>query len=147
MELGTSYPLNQQKGASERLRWFQAAVAVHPANPATRNGLAVALHDNGDLDGAIAGYREAIKADPKSALPHYNTLEQKGKRDEAMKAYKRALELDSKLAMAHANLGRLHFREGRVDEPSMPAGRRSVTTQISPTATTVWASPLRNRGI
>src|SRR5262245_27182570 len=61
MELGTSYPLNQQKGASERLRWFQAAVAVHPANPATRNGLAVALHDNGDLDGAIAGYREAIK--------------------------------------------------------------------------------------
>ncbi len=34
MALGSTYPINQREGADERLRWYQAAVAVAPANSA-----------------------------------------------------------------------------------------------------------------
>ena len=43
MTLGNTYPINQQDGANERLRWFQAAVAAAPANVVAHMSLGVAL--------------------------------------------------------------------------------------------------------
>jgi tetratricopeptide (TPR) repeat protein len=59
MALGHSYPRNQRAGADERVRWYQAAVAVAPANAATHCYLGAALYDKGDLDGALAEFRQA----------------------------------------------------------------------------------------
>jgi tetratricopeptide (TPR) repeat protein len=108
MGLGGSYPLNHWEGAEERVRWFQAAVTAAPANPATYNSLGHALHDKGDLDGAIAAYQEAIRLDPKYPWGHNNlgwTLHNKGDLDGAIAAYQEAIRLDSTLALPHDNLG------------------------------------------
>jgi tetratricopeptide (TPR) repeat protein len=117
MELGSSYPDDQREGASERVRWWQAAVALRPANPAARHHLAFALHDNGDLDEAIAACREDIKADPKYAPPHYSLarfLHDQGNVKGAMAEYKKAIELDPTIAFAHTNLGNLHADKGEL---------------------------------
>src|SRR5262245_30542602 len=70
MTLGTSYPINRREGVDERVRWFQAAVAAHPRNAAAHANLAAALHDRGDLDGAAACCRDALRLDPTLASAH-----------------------------------------------------------------------------
>ena len=62
MTLGATYPINQESGANERLRWYQAAVAAAPSNLAALNNLGVALKDAGRWDEAIACYKKAIEA-------------------------------------------------------------------------------------
>ena len=69
MTLGSTYPIDQEDGANQRLRWFQAAVAAAPANVAAHVNLGLALGDKGQLDEAIACYRKAIELDPKSPGP------------------------------------------------------------------------------
>ncbi len=107
MALGWSYPMNRPQGASERVRWFQAAVAAHPENLAARNNLGSALLDQGNADGAIATFREAIRLDPKFAFAHYNlgnALHKKGDKDGAIAAYRDAIRADPKFANAHYNV-------------------------------------------
>ncbi len=70
MELGVSYPINQGESAHKCARWYQAAVAAHPLSIAAHNGLGIALAPQGDLAGAVACFKEAIRLDPKSALTH-----------------------------------------------------------------------------
>jgi tetratricopeptide (TPR) repeat protein len=108
MTLGLRYPINQREGADERLRWFQAAVAVAPANTVVHDNLGVALLDRGDRVGAEAEFREALRIDPHSANTHNNlgwTLQQNGDLDGAIAEYKAALRLNARFAMAHNNLG------------------------------------------
>jgi tetratricopeptide (TPR) repeat protein len=64
--------------------------------------------DTGDLDGAIASYKNALELDPAYASAHYNlgnALKDTGDLDGAIASYKKALELDPKLAQVHYNLG------------------------------------------
>lgn len=63
MALGESYPV----GEYEQVRWFQAAVAVAPANSLAHMNLGIALGARTDLDGAVAEFREALRLDPKYA--------------------------------------------------------------------------------
>ena len=93
MTLGSTY-LNQKDAANESLRWYQAAVAAAPANPAPHNDLGVALRDAGQVDEAIAWYRKAIALDPKHAYAH-NNLGNALKSHEAIACYQ-AIELDPK---------------------------------------------------
>jgi tetratricopeptide (TPR) repeat protein len=104
MGLGLSYPLDAPQVAEERARWFQAAVAVAPANPATYLGLGSALRDKGDLDGASAAYRGAIRLHPQYAYAHNNlgiVLVGKGDLDGAIAAFQEARRLDPKNAQVH----------------------------------------------
>src|SRR5262249_30976274 len=109
MALGRSYPVNQRDGAEERLRWYQAAVAVAPANSGAHLNLGLALRDTGNLDGAMAEFREAIRLDPKYAMPHNNlaiVLRARGTLNGAMAESREAIRLDPKYAMPHNNLRR-----------------------------------------
>jgi Flp pilus assembly protein TadD len=108
MALGKTYPWNQQEGSEQRLRWYQAAVAAAPTNPAAHNGLGVVLHDRGDLAGAEAAYREVLRLDPKYAPAHSNlgtVLHNRGDLAGAEAAYRAALRLDPEDAYAHTGLG------------------------------------------
>ena len=81
--------------------------------------LGIALKDQGDADGAIAHYRQAIELWPGYAEAHYNLgrlLVQKGQLDEAIAHYEKALEINPADAEAHNNLGTTLFASGRVDE-------------------------------
>src|SRR5262249_16003291 len=108
MALGGSYRSTQPEGASERLRWYQAAVATHPENLAARTNLRLALQLTRHWYPALACLREIIRLDPKFALAHNNVgwiLQKKGDTDGAIAAYQDAIRADPKLALAHGNLG------------------------------------------
>lgn len=62
--LGKSYPINQREGATERVRWFQAAAAVAPTNPSVHNLLGIALMDLGDPTAAAAVFRACLRHTP-----------------------------------------------------------------------------------
>jgi len=81
--------------------------------------LGIALNDQGDADGAIAHYRQAIELRSSYAEAHYNLgrlLVQKGQLDEAIGHYEKALDINPADAEAHNNLGATLFANGRIDE-------------------------------
>jgi superkiller protein 3 len=113
------------------LTWRQAAVyrnvvALYTATLSKNPGcwmahynLGIALNDQGDTDGAITHYRQALDLRPSYAEAHYNLgrlLVQKGQVDEAVTHYEKALEINPADAEAHNNLGATLFANGRVDE-------------------------------
>jgi eukaryotic-like serine/threonine-protein kinase len=107
MAAGHTYPVNQREGADERVRWFQAAAGVAVANPAAHNLLGIALSDRGDVDGAIAEYKEAIRLQPGYGPAHHNlgsALSKNGDRAGAVAAYKEAVRYDPTYAPAHYGL-------------------------------------------
>jgi tetratricopeptide (TPR) repeat protein len=129
MALGKSYPMNQATGAAERVRWFQATVAVAPENPAAHSNLGLALHDAGDLAGAMAEFREALRLDSKYAMAHNNlgwALQAKGDRVGAIAEYREAIHLDPKSTIARTNLGRALYDGGDVE-----GGLAQVRTAIA----------------
>ncbi len=66
------------------------------------------LHQQGNVDAAIAEYRRAAAINPRSAPAYYNlgvAQYQQKHADEAIASYAQALVLDSKMADAHFNLG------------------------------------------
>ncbi len=128
MTLGFTYPINQEDGAAERVRWYQAATTAAPGNAAAHNNLGIALSDKGQVDEAIACYEKAIEFDPKLAQAHSNlgvALAVKGQVDAAIACYHKAIELDPKDAPAHYNLG-LILKEQRDLDGAERAFREAV---------------------
>ena len=83
-------------------------LSLDPRSALAHNNLGNALRDKGDLDGAIAEYREAIRLDPRFANAHCNlgnALSDKGDLDGAIAEYREAIRLDPKHVRAHNNLG------------------------------------------
>jgi tetratricopeptide (TPR) repeat protein len=106
--LGKSSPVRRPEGAGERVRWYQAVLAAYPGNLAALNNLGIALLDQGNPDGAIANFREAIRLDPKFLLARVNlgvALWAKGDSASAIANFREAIEVDPKYAFAHINLG------------------------------------------
>jgi tetratricopeptide (TPR) repeat protein len=94
--------------AADQVAHYRAARVTRPGNLAVLNNLGNALKDKGDVDGAIAAYKEAITHDPTFAPAHYNlgvALHVTGDPDGAIAAYKEAIKHDPELAQAHLNLG------------------------------------------
>jgi serine/threonine-protein kinase len=104
---------------ADAVRFSTAAVALRPNSPGTHYNLGLALHEQGQLDEAIAAYRQAVELDPKYAAAHNNlgvALADQGKVDEAIQEYRAALRLDPKRANAHNNLGNALKAKGQLDE-------------------------------
>ncbi len=71
----------------EAIRYYAAALALRPHNPAACVNLGNALWARGDLDGAIRAYREALEKHPNYAAGHERlglALEQQGDLDGAI---------------------------------------------------------------
>ena len=98
---------------------YTATLTKNPGCWMAHYNLGIALNDEGDADGAIAHYRQAVELRPGYAEAHYNLgrlLVQKGQIDEAIVHYEKALEINPADAEAHNNLGATLFANGRVDE-------------------------------
>jgi tetratricopeptide (TPR) repeat protein len=129
MTLGLTYPLNQEEGANERSRWFQAAVAAAPGNVAAHTALGIALRDKKDLAAAEAAHRKAIDLDPKFAPAHLNlsiALAGKGQVEEAIACCRKAIALDPKFAVAHSNLGAILCDNKRDYDGAIACFKRAI---------------------
>src|ERR1700754_64336 len=72
----------------------------------------------GDLEGAIADYREFLKGHPEVAEIHSNlgaALAGLGRYEEALPEYKTALKLSPKMAGARLNLALVYYKMGNLD--------------------------------
>jgi tetratricopeptide (TPR) repeat protein len=98
---------------------YTATLKRNPGCWMAHYNLGIALNEQGDTDGAIAHYRQALDLWPGYAEAHYNLgrlLAQKGQVDEAIAHYEKALEINPSDADAHNNLGVTLLANGRVDE-------------------------------
>jgi tetratricopeptide (TPR) repeat protein len=120
MTLGNTYPIRQKASANERLRWFQAAVAAAPTNPAALTNVGNALSDKGQFDEAIACHKKAIELAPDHALYHTNLgvdLAFKGDLNGAIDCFEKAIAFDPNHALGHYNLGlALDLKKGPLDK-------------------------------
>jgi tetratricopeptide (TPR) repeat protein len=74
------------------------------------------LHDRGDMEGAIAAYKEAIRLDPTLTVAHYNlgiALNARTDVEGAIASYRRAIQSDPSHAEAHCNLGHALQSQGQ----------------------------------
>jgi tetratricopeptide (TPR) repeat protein len=81
---------------------------LDPAFVYAHYNLGNAYYRNGELDAAIAAYREVIVLKPTFAYAHNNlgtAYEKKGRLDAAMAQYNKALALDAGYALAYYNVG------------------------------------------
>jgi tetratricopeptide (TPR) repeat protein len=93
---------------SEALGAYRAARALRPDNFAVLNNLGIALHESGDVPGAIAAFKEAVRLDPNLASVRFNlgrALHGSGDVPGAIAEYKAAVRLDVKYTPGHNNLG------------------------------------------
>jgi serine/threonine-protein kinase len=95
----------EQEDAS---RFLTAAVAIRPGSFVAHDSLGVALRGQGDLEGAIAAFRQALRLKPDDPVAHYNlgvTMQDKGYSGPAIIHYREAIRLKVDYFVAHNNLG------------------------------------------
>jgi serine/threonine-protein kinase len=108
----------------EEIRFASVLVALQPKSPGAHLNLGGALRRKGQLDDAIAEFREAIRLREDYAGAHTNlgaALYDKGRLDEAIldeaiAEYRQALRLNKDLPEAHNNLGLALANKGQLDE-------------------------------
>jgi len=91
-------------------------------------GIAVLLHDSGELDAAAGRLRELLRYRPELAEVHFNlgTIQNSlGQRHAAIESFTRAIELQPALADAHNNLG-IAFREQGLPEKALSSFEQAV---------------------
>ena len=89
---------SQTGGGTKKAGKTPDAPLIAPASSAARmeNDEGVGHYQQGHWDVAMEHYQKAVKADPNSAVVHYNvalTLDKMGKHDDATASFKKALEL------------------------------------------------------
>jgi serine/threonine-protein kinase len=85
-----------------------AALAIRPGSVEPHHWLGIAREETGDLDGALAEWREGLRKNPKWAhgLAHIgHVLKAQGKLNKAMAAYKASVRVAPQDPRGHTNLG------------------------------------------
>jgi serine/threonine protein kinase/Tfp pilus assembly protein PilF len=103
----------------EAVRFYIAALALHPASPGAHVNLGAALMEKGEWDEAIACFQEAVHLKPDFAEAHYDLgtiLAQTGKGDEAIACFREAIRLKPDFFEAHNNLGNVLKDKGELDK-------------------------------
>src|SRR2546423_13981267 len=86
----------------------QGGAATSSQDAGTYYDRGVELYGKGDLAGAIAEYRTALRLDPNFVAAHYNlghALQEKGEGEGAIDEYRTALRLAPNFLADHYNLG------------------------------------------
>jgi tetratricopeptide (TPR) repeat protein len=116
--LDTSNPPRHE----EAVPFFMVAVALRPQSPGAHFNLGISLEGKGDVDGAIAEYREAIRLKQDFPEVHVDlgvALLRKGKLDEAIAEFREAIQTRASFPEAyeaHYSLGTALFYKGQLDE-------------------------------
>ena len=111
---------------SERL-WTHV-LATTPQNSIAHNNLGAVLYKRGELEEAMAHYRQALRIRPNNEDAHFNlgvVLAGYGELEEAMEHYRKAFQLRPDYADAHYNLGTALEQRGRSEE-AMEEYRQAV---------------------
>lgn len=108
---------SQTGGGTKKAGTAPDAPLSAPASSAARmeNDEGVGHYQQGHWDVAMEHFQKAVKADPNSAVVHYNvalTLDKMGKHDDATKSFKKALDLapsdpvikDSEILKKHVSM-------------------------------------------
>jgi eukaryotic-like serine/threonine-protein kinase len=104
----------QHPQLEEAIRYYTAALALRPRNPAKSVDLGNALKTKGDLDGAIAAFRDALDGHPNYVAAHKHlslALADKGRLDEAIAELREAIRLRYYVS-DHFRLAELLTRKG-----------------------------------
>jgi tetratricopeptide (TPR) repeat protein/cytochrome c551/c552 len=108
----------RRKAHAEDLAAYTKLLKGDSLNPLRHDAVATLHLDAGELDEAIAEYRESLRLNRESAPTHYNlgyALSARGRRDEALAEFEEALRIDPDYAQAHNNLGALQQIAGRAE--------------------------------
>jgi tetratricopeptide (TPR) repeat protein len=100
-------PSRKVSREAEALPFWRVCVALRPQSPGARVNLSTGLNAAGDLDGAIAEAREAIRLKGDYAAPHYNLARRfrdKKDLDGAIAEFRATIGLDAKYKDAHTGL-------------------------------------------
>ncbi|MBL7070886.1 MAG: tetratricopeptide repeat protein [Candidatus Omnitrophica bacterium] len=87
--------------------------------PTAHYNLGLAYARSGELDKAVAEYKNAIEIKPDHVYAHYNlgfVYNRKDRVDEAIEKYKEAIKLDPDFDQAYNDLGIAYRRKGLLDE-------------------------------
>ena len=94
-------------------------VSKSPHNYRAHYNLGTILYHNGEMDGAIKGYSEALRIRPDFAIAHDNlgvALVHKGKQDDAMKHFSEALRIRPKDPKILTNYGQALMQQGKIQD-------------------------------
>ena len=111
---------------------FGRVLREYPDSHIAHNNLGFFLMGQGDLDGALAHFEEAVRLRPEytDALLNIATVYAKQKRYDAAEAnIRRALAINPENALAHFDLGGIHFLRRAWDEAIL---EYRITLQLSP---------------
>ncbi|MDP6805054.1 MAG: tetratricopeptide repeat protein [Rhodospirillales bacterium] len=111
--------------ANEALRLCAEILASEPRNALALYVRGLAAHGAGDLSGAAASLKAAIKCNPDYAEAHNAlgvVLGAKGRDQQAIAAYRRAIVLRPDFADANYNLGIVLHRMGALDQAAAAYG-------------------------
>jgi len=103
----------------ESAREWREALKLSPGNPSLQEGLAVALYQAGDLQGARAMFEDLLKRQPESAELNYmlgDTLLNSQKPQEAVPYLNKAVTLVPGLLAAHGSLARAYLALGEAEK-------------------------------
>jgi tetratricopeptide (TPR) repeat protein len=137
--------LGDTAGAQEQLKLYQqlnrASVAHSQAD--TKSKQAAQKLENGDTQGAISLYREAVAATPDNALLNYQlamALDKGGDLAAERSALEQAVKIDATFAVAQNQLGYLLSREGNAAANAAAEGHFRQAVQAAPEFTIAWVN-------
>ena len=87
---------------------------------------AIQKQQSGDLEGAIAEYKQFLKIHPEAAPIHANlgaALAGLGRYEEAVAEYKTALKMSPSLASVRLNLSLAYYKMGRISDAAVELAR------------------------
>ena len=103
----------------EAVAAFRSAINADPDSSEIRRNLALALMQQGDVNGAVTELRAAAETSPKDVWVFFdlgNAYQSKQLSDQAIAAFQKALEIDPTLVSAHFNLANVLISHERWGE-------------------------------